>query len=73
MSRRLDRLSAALRKRILAGLREAGMSYAQATEALEADVRDITLDLRSRLTQDLGPRTFPEGKVPARDGDGSND
>jgi RNA polymerase sigma-70 factor (ECF subfamily) len=73
VSRRLDRLSTALRKRILAGLRELGMSYAQATEALEADVRDITLDLRSRLTQDSGPPTFNSRKVPARGaGDGSN-
>ena len=72
VSRRLDRLSAGLRKRILAGLRERGMSHAQAAEALEADVRDLTLDLRSRLAQDSGPTTFHERKVPARDaGEGS--
>lgn len=74
ISRRLDRLSSGLRKRILAGLREKGMSHAQATESLDADVRDLTLDLRSRLTQDLGPTTFPGRKVPAQDaGDGSHD
>ena len=73
VSRRLDRLSTGLRKRILAGLREQGMSHAQATEALEADVRDITLDLRSRLTQDSGATTFPRSKVPAPDGRGSTD
>ncbi len=74
ISRRLDRLSTGLRKRILAGLREQGMSHAQATEALEGDVRDFTLDLRSRLTQDSGSTTFPERKVPAQDaGDGSHD
>ncbi len=73
VSRRLDRLSTGLRKRILAGLREQGMSHAQATEALEADVRDITLDLRSRLTQDSGSTTFPRRKVPAPDGRGSTD
>ena len=65
---RLDRLSAGLRKRILAGLRERGMSHAQATEALETDVRDMTLDLRSRLTQDSGSTTFPSRQVPVRDG-----
>ncbi|MGA2004096.1 MAG: sigma-70 family RNA polymerase sigma factor [Terriglobales bacterium] len=70
VSRRLDRLSTGLRKRILAGLREQGMSHAQATEALETDVRDITLDLRSRLTQDSGSTTFPKSKVPARENDG---
>jgi RNA polymerase sigma-70 factor (ECF subfamily) len=68
VSRRLDRLSAGLRKRILASLRERGMSHAQAAEALETDVRDMTLDLRSRLTQDSGPTTFPSRQVPARDG-----
>jgi RNA polymerase sigma-70 factor (ECF subfamily) len=73
VSRRLDRLSTGLRKRILAGLREQGMSHAQATEALEADVRDFTLDLRSRLTQDSGSTTFPRRKVPAPDSQGSND
>ncbi len=65
VSRRLDRLSTGLRKRILAGLRARGMSHAQATEALETDVRDIQLNLRSRLAQDSGAKTFPEGKVPA--------
>jgi RNA polymerase sigma-70 factor, ECF subfamily len=66
VSRRLDRLSAGLRKRILAGLRERGMSHAQAAEALETDVRDLTLDLRSRLAQDSGLAPFHKRKVPAR-------
>ena len=75
VSRRLDRLATGLRKRILAGLRAQGMSHAQATEALETDVRDMGLNLRSRLTQDSGAATFPGSrKVPAQDaGDGSND
>ena len=66
VSRRLDRLSTGLRKRILAGLRARGMSHAQAMEALETDVRDLQLNLRSRLAQDSGTKTFPEGKVPAQ-------
>ncbi|MGA2980253.1 MAG: sigma-70 family RNA polymerase sigma factor [Terriglobales bacterium] len=75
VSRRLDRLSAGLRKRILAGLRMQGMSHAQAAEALETDVRDIRLNLRSRLMQDSGANTFPDSrKVPAQDaGDGNTD
>jgi len=74
VSRRLDRLATGLRKRILAELRTLGMSHAQATEALETDVRDIQLNLRSRLTQDSGTKTFPGGKVRATDaGDGSNE
>ena len=65
ISRRLDRVTTTLRKRILACLRERGMSHAQAKEALETDVRDIQLDLRARLAQDSGPKAFPGGKVPA--------
>src|SRR5271167_4370843 len=73
VSRRLDRLSTGLRKRILAGLRAQGMSHAQATEALETDVRDIQLNLRSRLTQDSAAKPFPGSrKIPAQDaGEGS--
>jgi len=75
VSRRLDRLAAGLRKRILAGLRAQGMSHAQASEALETDVRDIRLNLRSRLMQDSGATTFPGSRrVQAQDPrDGSND
>src|ERR1700730_17686387 len=74
VSRRLDRLATGLRKRILAGLRMQGMSHAQATEALVTDVRDLQLNLRSRLTQDSGAKPFPGRKVPAQDaGDGSTD
>jgi RNA polymerase sigma-70 factor (ECF subfamily) len=66
ISRRLDRVTTTLRKRILACLRERGMSHAQAKEALETDVRDVQLDLRARLaTQDSGPKAFPGGKVSA--------
>jgi len=74
VSRRLERLATGLRKRILAGLRMQGMSHAQATEALETDVRDLQLNLRSRLTQDSGAKPFLGRKVPAQDaGDGSPD
>jgi RNA polymerase sigma-70 factor, ECF subfamily len=75
VSRRLDRLATGLRKRILAGLRSQGMSHAQAEEALEADVRDLRLNLRSRLMQDSDPKTFPPSrKISARDAtEGSND
>lgn len=68
VSRRLDRLTTGLRKRILAGLRARGMSHAQAAEALETDVRDLALNLRSRLMQDSGQKTFSDSsKVQAQD------
>ena len=74
ISRRLDRVTTTLRKRILACLRERGMSHAQAKEALETDVRDLTLDLRARLAQDSGVKAFPGRKAPAPGGgtDGSH-
>lgn len=68
ISRRLDRISGGLRKRILACLRERGMSHAQAVEALETDVRDLQVDLRARLTQDSRLQAFPgggKGRLPA--------
>jgi RNA polymerase sigma-70 factor (ECF subfamily) len=73
VSRRLDRLAMGLRKRILAGLRALGMSHAQATEALETDVRDMQLNLRSRLMQDSGTKTFPDSRQIRDAGDGSTD
>jgi RNA polymerase sigma-70 factor (ECF subfamily) len=74
VSRRLDRLSTGIRKRILTGLRAQGMSHAQAGEVMETDVRDVGLNLRSRLTQDSGSKTFPGGNIPAQDaGDGNAD
>lgn len=64
ISRKLGKLTAGLRKQILGGLRQRGMSKRQAEEALEADVRDISLDLRGRL-QETGSRAF-SGKKEAR-------
>lgn len=64
ISRKLGKITAGLRKQILGGLRQRGMSKRQAEEALEADVRDISLDLRSRL-QETASRTF-SGKKEAR-------
>ena len=68
VSRRLDRLATGLRKRILAGLRARGMSHAQAAEARETDVRDLRINLRSRLAQESGAATVPDSrKIPAQD------
>jgi RNA polymerase sigma-70 factor (ECF subfamily) len=52
ISRRLERLAKELRKRILAGLGQRGMSRRQAVEALDVDVRDVRLNIRRRLTQE---------------------
>ena len=51
ISRKMEKITASVRKRIVEGLRAQGMSRAQAEEALEADVRDFSLDVRGRLTE----------------------
>lgn len=49
ISRKLEKLLKDVRKRIRKELERGGMSRRQAEEALEADVRDFALDVRSRL------------------------
>jgi len=71
ISRKLDKLAKALRKQILAGLGRRGMSRRQAEEAMEADVRDFTLNLRDRLAQESPGETFHKKKVGAPAGDGN--
>jgi RNA polymerase sigma-70 factor (ECF subfamily) len=51
ISRRLEKITKDIRKRILAELVRAGMSRRQAEEALETDVRDLAVDVRSRLAR----------------------
>jgi RNA polymerase sigma-70 factor (ECF subfamily) len=54
ISRRVEKITASLRKRIVRGLRERGMDARAAGEALGADVRDLTLDVRARLQEKKG-------------------
>ena len=71
ISRKLDKLAKWLRKQILAGLARKGMSRRQAEEAMAVDVRDFTLNLRDRLTQDSAPGAFHNKKVGSPAGDGN--
>lgn len=71
ISRKLDKLTKSLRKQLLAGLGRRGMSRRQAEEALQVDVRDLTLNIRDRLAQDSAAPAFPEKKLEAPAGDGS--
>ncbi len=70
ISRKLDKLAKSLRKQILAGLGRRGMSRRQAQEALDVDVRDLRLNIRSRLTQEHPTPAFSKKKVEAPAGDG---
>jgi RNA polymerase sigma-70 factor, ECF subfamily len=66
ISRKLDKLTKALRKQILVGLARRGMSRRQAEEALEMDVRDLQVDIRRSLAQDSAPAAFSEKRTQAR-------
>jgi RNA polymerase sigma-70 factor, ECF subfamily len=52
ISRKLDKLAKSLRKQIMADLQKRGMSRRQAEEALQADVRDLPVNIRRSLTQE---------------------
>jgi RNA polymerase sigma-70 factor (ECF subfamily) len=71
ISRKLDKVAKSLRKQILAGLGRRGLSRRQAEEALQIDVRDLSLNLRDRLAQDSPADAFNKKKVGAPAGDGS--
>jgi RNA polymerase sigma-70 factor (ECF subfamily) len=71
ISRKLDKLAKSMRKQILASLGRRGMSRRQAQEALEVDVRDLRVNIRSRLTQESGGPAFSKKKAEAPAGDGS--
>jgi RNA polymerase sigma-70 factor, ECF subfamily len=49
VSRRLERTVRTIRKNIVKALRRLGLSRAEAREALEVDVRDLTVDVRRYL------------------------
>ena len=62
ISRRVDKLAKALRKKILAGMMQQGISRRQAEEALDVDVRDLQVNIRNSLAQESPPAAFSEKK-----------
>jgi RNA polymerase sigma-70 factor, ECF subfamily len=66
ISRKLDKLAKSLRKHIVASLGRRGLSRRQAEEALEVDVRDLQVDIRSSLAQESSPEAFSKKRVEAR-------
>jgi len=70
ISRRLDKLAKTLRKQILATLRRKGMSRRQAEEALQMDVRDLHVDIRTCLAQETSAKPFSDKKAEAQAGEG---
>jgi RNA polymerase sigma-70 factor (ECF subfamily) len=62
ISRKVDKLAKTLRKKILAGMMQQGMTRRQAEEALEVDVRDLQVNIRRSLTQEPRAAAFSEKK-----------
>ena len=65
ISRKVEKMTKGLRKQILKSLVSQGMSRRQAEEALDTDVRDLALDIRSSLTQDSAVATFSRKEAKA--------
>jgi RNA polymerase sigma-70 factor, ECF subfamily len=63
ISRKLDKLTRSLRKQILSGLVRRGMTRRQAEEAMEIDVRDLQLNIRSKLSQETSPPAFSDKRM----------
>jgi len=68
ISRKVEKLTKAIRKQILKNLASQGMSRRQAEEALTADVRDLTLDIRTSLAQDSVASAFSKKEAKASEG-----
>jgi RNA polymerase sigma-70 factor (ECF subfamily) len=68
ISRKIEKLTKAIRKQILKNLIAQGMSRRQADEALTADVRDLAVDIRASLAQDSVKNAFLEKEVKASEG-----
>lgn len=61
ISRRMEKLLKTLRKQVLAGLQARGMNRGQAEEALDSDVRYLSMDVRTKL-QENRTAAFQEDK-----------
>ncbi len=71
ISRRIEKLIKTLRKNIVSNLVRSGMGRRQAEDSLDMDVRDLTVDIRKRLTQESAPAAFSGEKV-IRAGEGQD-
>ncbi len=71
ISRKLDKLAKVLRKQIVAALIGGGMSRRQAEEAMEIDVRDLTVNIGKHLTQKSDGKAFSKKEPGTQAGDGA--
>jgi RNA polymerase sigma-70 factor (ECF subfamily) len=59
VSRKVEKITAAIRKSILAKLKRCGMSSQEAEQTMEVEVTQLTVDVRRRLVQEKGRQTVP--------------
>ena len=72
ISRKLDKISKSLRKQILASLVRGGMRHRQAQEAMDVDVRDLSLNIRKHMLQEKPSEAFPKQEKGARASEGAS-
>ena len=59
ISRKVEKIVVAVRKRILAGLVKRGMRPKEAEQAMDVDVTEFSVDVRRKLMQEKGEPTVP--------------
>ena len=59
ISRKVEKITVAVRKSILSGLMKRGMSRKEAEQTMEVEVTELSLDVRRRLMQEKGGQTVP--------------
>ena len=59
ISRKVEKITAGIRKSILSGLMQRGMSRKEAEQTLEVEVTELALDVRRRLVQEKGGESVP--------------
>jgi RNA polymerase sigma-70 factor (ECF subfamily) len=64
ISRKVEKIAGQVRTSLLKHLQKGGMSRRQAEEALETDVRDMQIDVRTRLAQ-AAPQNLSRSKLQA--------
>ncbi len=59
ISRKVEKITAAIRKGIFSGLRKRGMSRKEAEQAMDVEVTELSLDVRRRLMQENDQQIVP--------------
>lgn len=72
VSRRLEKLAAALRENIRKSLLQQGLDARQAEELMAVDVRDLQVNIRARLAQKPPAEPFSDQKAEASSGEGES-